>query len=52
MLKGVGSVIGFNQVRRMDLFNGLPGVVAFGIFFPFDEVLELHQQKIHLLFST
>jgi hypothetical protein len=33
-------VIGFHQVRRVDLFDGLPGVVAFGVSFPFDEVLE------------
>ena len=34
------SVIGFNKVWGMDLVSWFPGVICFGIPFPFDEVLE------------
>ena len=37
----IRSVIGFEQVRRVDLVSRFPCVVTFGVSFPFDEVLEL-----------
>ena len=39
-LKGIVLMIKFNEVRHMDLIGIFPGVIAFGISFPFDEVLE------------
>jgi len=33
-------VIGLKELRGMDLVSWLPGVVTFGVPFPFDEVLE------------
>jgi len=33
-------VIKFDEVGRMDLIGVFPSIVAFGISFPFDEVLE------------
>ena len=38
--KRVRSVIGFKQVWRVDLVSELPRIVAYGVSFPFDEVLE------------
>ena len=40
-LEGVISVIEFDQVRGMCLIGVFPSVVAFGIPFPFDQILEL-----------
>jgi len=40
ILERVLSVIGFNEVWGMDLVSWLPGVICFGVPFPFDEVLE------------
>jgi len=34
------SVIGFNELRSMDLVSWLPGVVCFWIPYPLDEILE------------
>ena len=34
------SVIGFNELRGVDLVSWFPGVVRFRVPFPFDEVLE------------
>jgi hypothetical protein len=34
-----GLMIEFDEVWRVDLISFFPGVVAFGISFPFDEVL-------------
>jgi hypothetical protein len=39
--EGVGSVIEFDQVRRVDLISWFPGIVAIRVSFPFDKVLEL-----------
>ena len=33
-------MIGFKQVRCVDSVSGFPGIVTFGVSFPFDEVLE------------
>ncbi len=40
MLQRVTLVIPFEQVRCVNILDGLPGVVAFGVSFPFHEVLE------------
>jgi len=40
LLERVPFVIEFDEVRRMDLISVFPSVVAFGVSFPFDEVLE------------
>ena len=34
-------MIGFKQVRCVNLVSGLPRIVTFGVSFPFDEILEL-----------
>jgi len=39
-LERVPFVIKFDEVRCMDLIGVFPGIVAFRISFPFDEVLE------------
>jgi len=39
-LERVAFVIKFDEVGHMDLIGVFPDVVAFGISFPFDEVLE------------
>jgi len=39
-LERVPFVIKFDEVRHMDLIGIFPSVVAFGVSFPFDEVLE------------
>ena len=39
-LERVPFVIKFDEVGRMDLIGIFPSIVAFGISFPFDEVLE------------
>jgi hypothetical protein len=41
LLEGVVSVIEFDQIRGMCLIGVFPGIVAFGVSFPFDQVLEL-----------
>jgi hypothetical protein len=33
-------VIEFDELGRMDLIGVLPGVVAFGVAYPFDQVLQ------------
>jgi hypothetical protein len=38
-VKRVFSVVGRYQCRRVDLVSWLPGVIAIGVPFPFDEVL-------------
>jgi len=40
LLERVPFVIKFDEVGHMGLIGIFPGVVAFGISFPFDEVLE------------
>jgi hypothetical protein len=40
LLKGVHSVIKFDQIWGMCLIGIFPGIVAFRISFPFDEILE------------
>ena len=39
-------MIGFKQIRGVDLVSGLPRVVAFGVSLPFDEVLELPRSSM------
>jgi len=39
-LERVPLVIKFDEVGHMDLIGVFPSIVAFGISFPFDEVLE------------
>jgi hypothetical protein len=41
LLEGVIFVIKFDQIRGMRLIGVFPGVVAFGVSFPFDQVLKL-----------
>ena len=40
-LEGVIFMIEFDQVRGMCLIGVFPGIVAFGVSFPLDQVLEL-----------
>ena len=39
-LEGVILVIKFDQVRGMCLIGVFPGIVAFGVSLPFDQILE------------
>jgi len=39
-LERISFVIKFDEVGRMDLIGVFPGIVTFGVSFPFDEVLE------------
>jgi len=41
LLERVAFVIKFDEVGRMGLIGVFPGIVAFGVSFPFDKVLEL-----------
>ena len=41
LLEGVVLVIKFDQVWGMCLIGVFPGIVAFGISFPLDQILEL-----------
>ena len=41
MLQRVTPMIFLEQLRGLDVFNGLPGVVAFRVPLPLDQVLEL-----------
>jgi len=45
-LERVAFVIKFDEVGRMDLIGIFPGIVAFGVSLPFDEVLELSGPSI------
>ena len=40
MLQRVTLMIFLEQPRGLDVFDGLPGVVAFGVSFPLDQILE------------
>jgi len=40
LLERVPFVIEFDEVRHMNLIGVFPSIVAFGISFPFDEILE------------
>jgi len=40
IIKRVLSVIGFNELQRMDLVSWFPSVIGFRITLPFDQVLE------------
>jgi len=39
-LEGVPFVIKFDEVRGVGLIGVFPSIIAFGVSFPFDEVLE------------
>jgi len=41
LLERVAFVIEFDEVGHMDLIGVFPSIVAFGISFPLDKVLEL-----------
>jgi len=45
-LEGVSLVIEFDEIRGMDLTGVFPSIVAFGVSFPFDEVLELSRSSM------
>jgi len=45
-LEGVSLVIKFDEVRGMGLIGVFPGIVAFGVSFPFDEVLEFSRSSM------
>jgi len=45
-LERVPFVIKFDEVGRMDLIGIFPSIVAFGISFPFDEVLEYSRSSM------
>jgi len=45
-LERVPFMIKFDEIRRMDLIGVFPGIVAFGISLPFDEVLELSRSSM------
>jgi len=42
-------VIGFKEIWSMELVSWLPGVVTFGVPFPFDEVLECSGSSMTLV---
>ena len=39
--RGLAAFVLFHQARRLDMVSWLPGVVAFGVPFLFDKVLQL-----------
>jgi len=45
-LEGVSFVIEFDEIRGVDLIGIFPGIVAFGVSFPFDEVLEFSRSSM------
>jgi len=45
-------VIGFKEFRGMDLVSWLPGVVTFGVPFPFDEILECSGSSMMLVVNN
>jgi len=45
-LEGVSFVIKFDEIRGMSLIGVFPSIVAFGVSFPFDEVLELSRSSM------
>jgi len=45
-LERVPFVIKFDEVRGMNLIGVFPSIVAFGVSFPFDEVLELSRSSM------
>jgi len=46
LLERVPLVIEFDEVGCMDLIGIFPSIVAFGVSFPFDEVLELSRPSM------
>jgi len=45
-LEGVSFVIKFDEIRGVGLIGVFPSIVAFGVSFPFDEVLELSRSSM------
>jgi hypothetical protein len=52
MLQWVTPVIFPEQLRGLDVFNGLPGVVAFGVPLPLDQVLEFSPPAMTAMVSN
>jgi len=49
LLEGVSLMIEFDEVGRMDLIGIFPSIVALGISFPFNEVLECSRSSMTLV---
>ena len=52
MLQRVTLMIFPEQLRGLDVFDGLPGVVAFGVPLPLDQVLELPPPAVTAMVSN
>ena len=52
MLQRVAPMIFPEQLRGLDVFDGLPGVVAFGVPLPLDQVLELSPPAVTAMVSN
>ena len=52
MLQRVTLMIFLEQLRGLDVFDGFPGVVAFGVPFPLDQVLELSPPAVTAMVSN
>jgi hypothetical protein len=52
MLQWVTLMIFPEQLRGLDVFDGLPGVVAFGVSLPLDQVLELPPPAVAAMVSN
>ena len=52
MLQRVTPMIFPEQLRGLDVFNGLPGVVALGVPLPLDQVLELSPPAVTAMVSN
>jgi hypothetical protein len=52
MLQRVTLMISPEQSWGLDMFDGLPGVVAFGVPFPLDQILELSPPAVTAMVSN
>jgi hypothetical protein len=52
MLQRVTLMIFPEQLRGLDVFDGFPGVVAFGVSLPLDQVLELPPPAVTAMVSN
>jgi len=52
MLQGVTPMVFSEQLWGLDMFNGLPGVIAFGVPFPLDQILEFSPPAVTAMVSN
>ena len=52
MLKGVTLVIFLENLRSLDVLDGLPGVIAFGVPLPFDQILQFPSPAVTSMVSN